>query len=197
MSKRVAERSDSLNIFWLKQHGLFNFGFHEGTISWTYSSNENKIGFSIFLHNEPSDCMRLHYRHIDRQTEESSNVFLSIPITTTPCRYGGKRYWFTCPLCGRRVGTLFSFGKNYGCRHCGKVAYMSQNYGGRYKGFVSIPALDKAEAAVKRWYWRGKPTRKHRKLIRLSERWNKGILGMAAMLDKLDKRSDKFAQKKE
>jgi len=30
-------------------------------------------------------------------------VTLQVGLTTTPCAFGGVRYWFECPSCGGRV----------------------------------------------------------------------------------------------
>lgn len=30
-----------------------------------------------------------------------------IALTFTPCRFGGRRAWFLCPSCGRRVGKVY------------------------------------------------------------------------------------------
>lgn len=53
-------------------------------------------------------------------------------LVSTPCRYGGTRWWFLCPLsidgksCNRRVTTLyFVDGSGFGCRHCHDLAYRS------------------------------------------------------------------------
>ena len=114
-----------------------------------------------------------------------------IDLSTTPCRYGGKRYWFTCPLskngkyCGRRVGVLFSIGKWFGCRHCGEIAYQKQMEGGKYRwNGVSVPDIERAEKEVKRCYYKGKPTRKYRRVMRLNDRFEDGLIGMMAKLGK-------------
>jgi len=56
-----------------------------------------------------------------------------IPVTTTPCFYGGVRYWFLCPavtdglLCENRVGVLYlpPGGTIFGCRQCHDLTYES------------------------------------------------------------------------
>ena len=50
-----------------------------------------------------------------------------VRISSTPCHYGGHRYWFICPAqgCGRRVAKLYS-GRIFACRHCYQLAYPSQ-----------------------------------------------------------------------
>ena len=49
-------------------------------------------------------------------------------IERTPCRFGGTRTWFLCPLpeCGRRVTTLYVADGEVGCRHCHDLRYTSQ-----------------------------------------------------------------------
>ena len=50
-----------------------------------------------------------------------------VRLTTTPCKFGGERYWFECPAlgCGRRVAILY-LGTIPACRHCFRLAYPSQ-----------------------------------------------------------------------
>ena len=49
-------------------------------------------------------------------------------LQTTPCNYGGVRYWFTCPAinCGKRVAKLYLGDKYFACRHCYRLAYPCQ-----------------------------------------------------------------------
>ena len=48
-----------------------------------------------------------------------------ITVTATSCNYGGSRYWWHCPKCGRRVGVLY-FNQSYQCRHCIGANYSIQ-----------------------------------------------------------------------
>jgi hypothetical protein len=50
-----------------------------------------------------------------------------IPLLTTLLHSGGKRYWFSCPNCKRRVGRLhLPYGGSYFfCRRCYDLTYMS------------------------------------------------------------------------
>jgi len=166
-----------------------------GGITWTsgYSENKSSIGFSVMRDNwgTPSErtYVRLNYTHTNYWTKEKSDMNYDIQLESTPCRYGGKRYWFICPLtkngqyCGRRVGVIYMIGKWFGCRHCGEIAYAKQMEGGKFRwNGVSIPDIERAEKEVKRWYYKGKPTRKHRRLIRLNERFESGLLLMTRRL---------------
>lgn len=49
-----------------------------------------------------------------------------IQVTTTPCNYGGVRYWFLCGSCYEKVGVLYFTGKCWKCRKCGNLVYSSQ-----------------------------------------------------------------------
>lgn len=194
MAKQIAEQSNRISIFWLKKHGYLSTdeGWRSGGIRWTHelSGNESSIGFTVMINKEEGSNIRLQYTNINRWTEEKENMDYKVPLTTTLCNYGGKRYWFICPLykngqyCGRRVGIIYSIGKWFGCRHCGEIAYNSQMQGGRYKGFVSIPDIEQAEKEVKRYYYKGKPTRKYRRVIKLNERFESGFLMACVRLDK-------------
>ena len=208
MSKATAEQSNALSIFWLKKHGYLHkdYSHQSGGITWTYGYSENKssISFNISRENwgtpEEKTYINLNYTHTNRQTDEKEYMNYKIGLDTTPCNYGGKRYWFICPLtkngkyCGRRVGVLFCIGKWFGCRHCGEIAYAKQMEGGKYRwNGISIKDIERAEKEVKRYYYNGKPTRKYKRLIRMNEKFEMGWIMMAA---KLDKRFIPFAELK-
>ena len=48
-----------------------------------------------------------------------------------PCHYGGKRWWFICPLskdgidCRKKVKKLYLIRGEFGCRHCHGLTYAS------------------------------------------------------------------------
>jgi len=199
MTKTIAEQSHALSIFWLKKNKAFvskelGGGMRIGSIKWTSGSYESSIGYTTNI-SEKENYIKLNYTHTSHLTGEKTDMDYKIELTNTSCNYGGKRYWFICPLskngqyCGRRVGVLYLIGKYYGCRHCGEIAYYSQMQTERYKGFVSIPDIEEAKKKVKRYYYKGKPTRKHRKLIRLNEKFE---LGFIKSMSKLDKRFANF-----
>ena len=50
----------------------------------------------------------------------------SIATVWTPCGFGGKRPWFRCEYCGRRVIRLYVIGRVFACRHCHRLGYASQ-----------------------------------------------------------------------
>ena len=57
-----------------------------------------------------------------------------IELLISKTGFGGVRYWFKCPQCGHRVGTLFTnaISRNLGCRECLGLEYKKR----RYKGMI-------------------------------------------------------------
>jgi hypothetical protein len=198
MSKNIAEQSNALSIFWLKKQGYLqkDFSHNSGGIKWSWGGEE-KSSISFYIHKDnwgtPQEraYIGLQYTQTNYSTGEKERMDYNVELDTTPCKYGGKRYWFICPLskngeyCGRRVGVLYNIGKWFGCRHCGDIAYAKQMEGGRYRwDGVSAPNVDKAQEEVKRMYYRGKPTRKYKRYLRLNDKFEMGWITMASRLDK-------------
>ncbi len=153
-------------------------------MTWTrkLSGHTNSIGIVVDVLDEP--YVKLNYTITDRNSGEKTDYDYKVQLTTTPCRYGGVRYWFICPLningvyCGRRVGTLFLApgGRYFGCRHCYNLSYESRNEC-RLGRFGQLGYLLKAERqyedlrnTVKRWTYKGMPTKKARKLQAIEKR---------------------------
>lgn len=93
----------------------------------TWSRNSEKIAaISVKV---DSGQLRLIYNHRNGNTVEWESLDYPVKLQTTPCNYGGVRYWFTCPAngCGKRVAILYSAGKYFACRHCYQLAYKSQH----------------------------------------------------------------------
>ena len=53
-----------------------------------------------------------------------------IQLTTSKTRFGGKRYWFLCPLCNKRRGVLYLRNSSVACRVCFGLKYRKQRYRG-------------------------------------------------------------------
>jgi len=207
MAKSIAELTNRISIFFLKKYSYLpqEKRWQYGNIVWTRGSWENNMNFYVQTSGMGRETIEtsyieLIYTVITRQSGEKTDMRYKIPLVTTPCRYGGKRYWFICELskngvyCGKRVGVLYNIGNWFGCRYCGEIAYAAQMEGGklRWSG-VSIPDIEKAEKEVKRYYYNGEPTRQYRRLIRLNEKFEIGWVMMAA---RLDKRFGRFAPSK-
>ena len=162
-------------------------------MTWTRSGmwGEHKSSVGIEVSTRYDDkYLRIYYTQTDRDTEEKKDFDYKIPLTTTPCRYGGVRYWFTCPwykngvYCGRQYqhSTRTAITLRVGIAY--NLTYESRNRSGLYRSFVSEPDVEEAWKAVKRTHYRGRPTRKYKRYLRLSEQCEQGWITMASRIDK-------------
>ena len=134
---------------------------------------------------------RLYYTVTGRKTGEKTEYDYKVGLTTTPCHFGGARYWFICPLtvnnvyCGRRVAKLYKApaADYFGCRHCHDLSYESRNES-RSGMFGHLGYLIRAERQceelserTRRWTYRGRLTKNAKKLLAFQER----IKGAASM----------------
>jgi hypothetical protein len=83
----------------------------------------------------PGIAMGLHMEHVasvGASTGPHSTRYL-IEITSSRCTFGGRRFWFRCPMtresvpCDRRVLRLYlpPGGQMLGCRHCYDLRHQS------------------------------------------------------------------------
>jgi hypothetical protein len=178
-SKQEADYLKKVEIWWLKKHGYLN-GWKSGGIEWKsgFSDEKSSVGIEVCT-------IESYVRFFYTQTEENGGkkqFDYKVQLTTTPCNYGGVRYWFICPLskngvyCGKRVGVLYKAGDYFGCRHCYELTYSSKNENRRYKNYPlffwlrSWKKIEELEEKIKRPYYKGKPTRKQRRLEKIEAR---------------------------
>lgn len=52
--------------------------------------------------------------------------------------FGGTRFWFSCPMCNKRVGVLYKHpvSQNLGCRKCLRLDYKKHRYSGMIENIV-------------------------------------------------------------
>jgi hypothetical protein len=173
----VVEDCRRIEATWLKKHGYFKES-KDGTITWTVNSYENsRSRISIEV-----DQVLMQMRLIYTQTSwsgEKRDMNYTHGLLTTNCNYGGKRHWFECYLrvggvyCGRRVGVLYKppGAWYWGCRHCHNLTYESRR--DKYRKFAlfsKIFKLDEMTELIKPRYWRGKPTKRYKKLLNFQEK---------------------------
>jgi len=97
-----------------------------GFTSW--NKGETSIGWEV----RPELGMRLRST-VTRRDKEPFDLDYWVNLETTPCYFGGKRWWFKCPnnRCGRRCRILYNApGSDYFlCRICQNLTYRSQQEG--------------------------------------------------------------------
>ncbi len=119
-TKRTTSSLNSLDINWLNRNGNLVAGCRS-SVGWF--RGEKPAG-SIGIQAQEGRLV-LDYTWCGSD-EERENITEPVALSHTPCHYGGKRPWFICPSCQRRVAKLYGAGKYFFCRHCYNLAYQSQ-----------------------------------------------------------------------
>lgn len=179
--KDTTESSLKLDIRKLKEWEYLDCNRY-GSMSWTSNWNDKKDSISFWIDTiGQNPYIKLNYSVTELATGEKESFDYKIDMTWTRCNYGGKRWWFICPLtrngvyCGKRVGTLFkpSGNKYFGCRHCYNLTYYSRNenrkgrlaYLGRM--FDYDERAEKLYKKIQRFSYSGKTTKKYKKYLNL------------------------------
>lgn len=118
-SKKTTGRQLMIDIRWMRKNGLLVLNT-AGSMSWECRGKETGcVGYRV-----EDDHLILRYwnKHMDGEWESIEDA---ICFTWTPCNFGGRRQWFLCPECNRRVAVVYG-GKYFRCRHCQNLTYASQ-----------------------------------------------------------------------
>lgn len=172
--KTTVEAALDLSIYWLNKQNLLN-GHAFTTLTWTSSGSGRKSSVGLWVQTKIDPHVQLTYTKTDREGNKK-NFDCKVPLTTTPCNFGGVRYWFCCPDCGQRVGCLYLDKEYFTCRTCANLTYDSRNESrlGRPGGIgyflILENMLDKLYRNLKRRYYAGRPTRKYRQVLKLQNR---------------------------
>jgi hypothetical protein len=186
--KEEADDLKKVETWWLKKHGYLVSELYckSGGIEWTYGWSGDKHSIGISTCTSYIDGRKPHiefnYTQTENSTGEKKEFRYQVPLVSTPCHYGGERWWFMCPLskngvpCGRRVGVLYKSGDYFGCRHCYELTYESRNKNHRYHlrplfdHLLDDKKVDEIRATMKRSFYAGKPTRKMRRILKINRR---------------------------
>lgn len=145
-------KEDELGIFWVRK-------YHYRTPIGVSADAKKKNG-----------SIKLIYGNI----QSAGKVNLIVNLITTPCNFGGFRYWFECPQCTRRTAALYlpPLNLQFGCRDCYSLTYESRRKK-RNALYIAINAMctaQKLEEKITRSRYGNMPTRKQRKIDKLWER---------------------------
>jgi hypothetical protein len=106
------------------------------TVTWT---REGKGIGSVGVQTVPGAGVILRYSYAG----EPVPPYLVRWDVTTP-RFGGRRYWWLCPQCGRRCATLYG-GPRFLCRVCHNLTYETAQSGGDLRA-----TIDRRMLAIRR-----------------------------------------------
>jgi len=120
-ARETTSNQKQIDIRWLRKQNYLRPGI-SGSLSW--SSRGEITGTIDFRMEENNMILNYRQRPYDGEWEDIEQV---VPITKTPCNYGGYRKWFLCPRCWKRVGVLYGVQKYFLCRRCYNLTYESSN----------------------------------------------------------------------
>ena len=149
-SRWTVEECKTITTIFLNEHNYFDSSVRWGGMNWNRNGEETgSIGFVVSME-EGDEYIRFQYTQTDRNTAKKAKLDYKVWLTWTPCYFGGRRWWFICPLiikgraCNRRVGSLhLGNGKYFGCRHCYNLTYRSSQESHQYDSLfrkMGIPA---------------------------------------------------------
>ncbi len=127
--KKTTDDLLQLSIGWMKKHKCFQENtVINGGLTWKRSSElfySKVVGSAAYTSNfiGKERCITLNY--VFRKQE---NIKVNISIVCSFPYFGGKRYWFLCPQCGRKVAFLYAE-KYFLCRCCQNLCYKAQQMG--------------------------------------------------------------------
>jgi hypothetical protein len=103
--KDVVEDSLVLSInYFVRNDDNLAGSWRRGSLSWRYPDQDRPLAvirYEVNLRDGDRGCVWLEY---DRYGEE---VHSCIPMISTTPHFGGRRWWFKCPVKGIRVGKLY------------------------------------------------------------------------------------------
>ncbi len=118
--KATTEDSLPLDIRRLQRAGVLTPG---RSCTWQWTVND-RVHATIGIRAEAGNIgLSYTYSSHGRPAEAISQT---IWMESTACALGGRRRWFACPACGRRVAVLYGAGRLFACRRCKGLAYASQ-----------------------------------------------------------------------
>ena len=132
--------------------------------AWRWSFNDrpsSTIGFAVSFSENCRGTFDLKF------SQDGIPKCQTIPIVGRPCRFGGHRFYFVCPIYGAPVEVIVASGARFMSRKAAGLTYRSQSKTPLER---LMQARDKAKArALGR---EGYPRPRGRNRERLEDRWN-------------------------
>lgn len=142
-SKRLTvEQCFSVSIFKLNRNRCLDGQNFFATVEWLqFSRKVTEMELFINLADESPNVVFSHTYPCPLLGIPLSTSY-TVALVSTRCFFGGKRYWFACPVekggqrCNRRVGKLYRHnGERFGCRECYDLTYLSCKDSHRFDEF--------------------------------------------------------------
>ena len=100
--KTTADECQSLDVRYLQRNSLLQ-PRRSFSLRWSQAGRQTGSIRGIVDSSRPPKSMILLYRHRGGLGAEWEEVRETVPLSWTPCNFGGERPWFICPGagCGR------------------------------------------------------------------------------------------------
>jgi hypothetical protein len=146
IGKATTTSALELDVRVLQQGGLMSRTDHTTSLSWSVRGiNVARLHVSVV----PGGVQLMYCR--EQRGYGWVQIQQYVKVDSTPCTFGGQRYWFRCPSagCARRAAKLYlDEGERFACRNCCRLVYESQ------REPKDIRAIRRAERLRERLGWR-------------------------------------------
>ena len=124
--KTLVTQYHALNVTELARGGrLYPFSKYDWVWRTNKGANQTTVSITVLM-----DGLQVIF-----PTGDGTCARQDVRLTYSLGPHDGKRTWFSCPTCRRRVGVLYhANGLPFRCRTCCKLAYPSQ-YQSRYQRY--------------------------------------------------------------
>ena len=135
-TRRYVENKYTLSVSELKSWFAYRMPYQVPpvSVSSSYGGRVYRLSF-VSLSYDGERSLSCRVQSVGESGKTESNF--SIEIERKACNYGGERFYFHCPRCGRRCIKLYLCDGLFECRKCGGLHY-------------EVESLDKAERLRKR-----------------------------------------------
>lgn len=161
-SKQTVESCLCLSIYWLKNIECLS-GNKQVKLNWQIN---NQHSVQIILNFVSADLFICFKHSILNDTGEASDFEYQTIMETTSCHFNGKRFWFVCGNCSRRVAKLYlpTSKKRFSCRNCHNLTYnLRKESNKKFTSFLRSTKYkrkrEKMECRIKKKVYRGKLTK--------------------------------------
>lgn len=120
--KRNTDQYKKIDVRYMQRESLLDVG-EAGSLRWTSQQTGEVTGRIDYEVQHDSVCFKYNVR--SNPSEAWRPYSYHVPVTHTPCNYGGSRAWFKCPHCFKRVAVLY-IDEKIACRTCYNLNYTSQ-----------------------------------------------------------------------
>lgn len=189
----TADEIKRLELAFLLRSSFLQPGFHSTTISWSNRGQPSgRIALEVrILERETS--VRLRYTVNDTTAYDYRIMLEAVPSNLPGGQ--GVRYYFLCPVSGRRATVLFMREGTGMFAHRlayqgSQLFYDSQLEPKRFRGMGHYFAVDreceKEYRKGRKMYYRGKPTRWYARLLKLDQRADASAPALLQLLNVLE-----------